>query len=130
MPKGNIALAIKFADLITPNPPTPPKKASAFTRLPKPTEDIEQVKRDVKEFGYGLVKNALTPEQVAIMKKAVQEQAAGENAAGKGQADGGPGGPNQRIWTRMCFHSLAPSLIVLPSMKTSFTQGTANTVAP
>ncbi|KUI70459.1 hypothetical protein VM1G_06003 [Cytospora mali] len=99
MPKGNVPLAIKFADLITPNPPTPPKPASTFTRLPKPTEDIEQVKRDIKEFGYGLVKNALTPEQVAIMKKAVQEQAAGENAAGIGQPDGGPHGPNQRIWT-------------------------------
>lgn len=100
MPKGNVPLAIKFADLITPNPPTPPKKASTFSRLPKPTEDIEQVKQDIKEFGYGLIKNALTPEQVAIMKKAVQEQAAGENAAGIGQADGGPNGPNQRIWTR------------------------------
>lgn len=102
MPKGNIPLAIKFADLITPNPPTPPKPASSFSRLPQPTEDIDQVKRDVKEFGYGLVKNALTPEQTAIIKKAIQEQAAGENKAGIGQADGGPKGPNQRIWTRKC----------------------------
>ncbi|KAK7743561.1 hypothetical protein SLS53_004096 [Cytospora paraplurivora] len=99
MPKGDIPLAIKFADLITPDPPTPPKPASNFTRLPQPTEDIDQVKRDVKEFGYGLVKNALTPEQTAIIKKAIQEQAAGENKAGIGQADGGPNGPNQRIWT-------------------------------
>ncbi|KAI8169549.1 Dioxygenase [Colletotrichum sp. SAR 10_70] len=101
MPKGNVPVAIKFADLLTPNPPVPPKKVvpGAFARLPEPTEDIEQVKRDVKEFGYGLVKNALTPEQVAILKKATQEQAAGERKAGVSAADGGPNAPNQRIWT-------------------------------
>ncbi|KAG6353426.1 hypothetical protein INS49_005607 [Diaporthe citri] len=99
MPSGSIPVAIKFADLVTPNPPVPPKHADAFVRLPKPTEDIEQVKRDIKEFGYGLVKSVLTPEQCAIMKKAVQEQAAGEREAGIAQMDGGPQGPNQRLWT-------------------------------
>ncbi|KAI3390771.1 hypothetical protein diail_8681 [Diaporthe ilicicola] len=99
MPSGSIPLAIKFADLLTPNPPVPPKHADAFVRLPQPTEDIEQVKRDIKEFGYGLVKNVLTPEQCAMMKKAVQEQAAGEREAGIAQMDGGPQGPNQRLWT-------------------------------
>lgn len=99
MPSGSIPVAIKFADLLTPHPPVPPKHADAFSRLPQPTEDIEQVKRDIKEFGYGLVKNVLTPEQCAIMKKAVQEQAAGEREAGIAQMDGGPQGPNQRLWT-------------------------------
>lgn len=99
MPSGSIPVAIKFADLLTPNPPVPPKHADAFLRLPQPTEDIEQVKRDIQEFGYGLVKNVLTPEQCAIMKKAVQEQAAGEREAGIAQMDGGPQGPNQRLWT-------------------------------
>lgn len=99
MPSGSIPVAIKFADLLTPHPPVPPKHADAFARLPQPTEDIEQVKRDIKEFGYGLVKNVLTPEQCAIMKKAVQEQAAGEREAGIAQMDGGPQGPNQRLWT-------------------------------
>lgn len=99
MPSGSIPVAIKFADLLTPNPPVPPKHADAFVRLPQPTEDIEQVKRDIKKFGYGLVKNVLTPEQCSIMKKAVQEQAAGEHEAGVAQVDGGPEGPNQRLWT-------------------------------
>ncbi|ORY64913.1 uncharacterized protein BCR38DRAFT_431318 [Pseudomassariella vexata] len=101
MPQGNIPVAIKFGDLLTPFPPCPPKKVTpvAFPRLPQPTEDIEQVKRDIQEFGYGLVKNALTPSQVSILKTAVQEQAAGERAAGVARADGGPNGPNQRIWT-------------------------------
>lgn len=99
MPKGNIPLGIKFADLLTPTPPTPPKKVvpGAFPRLPKPTSDIEQVKTDILEFGYGLFKDALTVEQNTILKRAVQEQAAGENAAGVGQEDGG--GANQRVWT-------------------------------
>lgn len=99
MPSGSIPVAIRFADLLTPHPPAPPKHADAFVRLPQPTEDIEQVKRDIKEFGYGLVKDVLTPEQCAIMKKAVQEQAAGEREAGIAQVDGGPQGPNQRLWT-------------------------------
>lgn len=98
MPKGSISHAIKFADLLTPNPPVPCKKVTpgAFPRLPKPTDDLEQVKTDIEEFGYGLFK-ALTPEQCTILKKAIQEQAAGENQAGVGQEDGG--GANQRIWT-------------------------------
>ncbi|KAK8115690.1 Phytanoyl-dioxygenase [Apiospora sp. TS-2023a] len=99
MPSGKIPVAIKFADLLTPHPPTPPKPASAFSRLPEPTEDVEQVKRDIEEFGYGLAKNVLSPEQVAIMRKAVVEQAAGERKAGIAQVDGGPDGPNQRLWT-------------------------------
>ncbi|KAK6822026.1 Phytanoyl-dioxygenase [Apiospora arundinis] len=99
MPSGKIPVAIKFADLLTPHPPTPPKPASSFSRLPEATEDIEQVKRDIEEFGYGLAKNVLSPEQVAIMRKAVTEQAAGERKAGIAQVDGGPDGPNQRLWT-------------------------------
>ncbi|KAK7698021.1 hypothetical protein SLS64_012899 [Diaporthe eres] len=99
MPSGRIPVAIKFADLLTPSPPVPPKHADAFARLPQPTEDIEQVKRDIKEFGYGIVKNVLTTEQCAIMKKAVQEQAAGEREAGIAQMDGGPEAVNQRLWT-------------------------------
>ncbi|KAI0021330.1 hypothetical protein F4780DRAFT_284813 [Xylariomycetidae sp. FL0641] len=100
MPKGKISVAIKFADLLTPNPPKPVIKYSpeAFPRLPKPTEDIAQVKRDIKEFGYGLVKNALTPDEVSILRKAVAEQAAGETKAGVAKNDGGPKQPNQRIW--------------------------------
>lgn len=45
-----------------------------------------------------LVKNALSAEQVAILKRAVQEQAAGERNAGVATFDGGPTRPNQRVW--------------------------------
>ncbi|OTA91058.1 hypothetical protein M434DRAFT_397540 [Hypoxylon sp. CO27-5] len=102
MSKKSIPLAIKFSDLLTPQgPPSLPKVPSTFERLPVPTEDIAQVKRDIKEFGYGLVKNALTPTQVAVLRKAVEEQAAGERKAGVARMDGGAdatSGPNQRLW--------------------------------
>lgn len=98
--KGDYPLAIRFADLITPNPTDAPttKDELNLDELPKPTEDIEQVKRDLRKWGYGLMRNALTPEQVAILKKGAQEQAAGERNAGVATFDGGPKKPNQRIW--------------------------------
>lgn len=99
LPKGSLRIAIKFADLLCPVNPVPPKHYAPGSRLPQPTEDLDQVKSDIREFGYGLVKNALSPEQVATLKKAVQQQAAGEQKAGVGKFDGGPDGPNQRIWT-------------------------------
>lgn len=66
MPSGSISVAIKFADLLTPQPPVPPKFADTFSRLPKPTEDIEQVRRDIKEFGYGLVSNAVFLDRIDV----------------------------------------------------------------
>lgn len=45
-----------------------------------------------------LVKDALSPNEVQILKKALQEQAAGERKAGVATFDGGPDTPNQRIW--------------------------------
>lgn len=55
MPKGNIPKAVRFADLLTPHPPHPLKTADSFDpdKLPKPTEDLDQVKKDIKDFGYG-----------------------------------------------------------------------------
>ncbi|EHL01845.1 hypothetical protein M7I_2202 [Glarea lozoyensis 74030] len=63
--------------------------------LPKPTEDPEQIKRDMKTWGYGLLANAITPEQVEILRTAVLEQGAGERKNGVAHMQG----PNQRIWS-------------------------------
>ncbi|KAK8118116.1 uncharacterized protein PG998_006397 [Apiospora kogelbergensis] len=41
-----------------------PVAIRSFSRLLKATEDINQVKRDIEEFGYGLAKNFLSPEQL------------------------------------------------------------------
>ncbi|KAK6822410.1 hypothetical protein PG995_012130 [Apiospora arundinis] len=99
MPQGKIPVAIKFADLLTPDPPSPPRLYQPGMRVPRPTEDIAQVKRDITEFGYGLVANALTPSQVAILRSALKQQAEGEVHAGVAAHDGGPHSPNQRVWT-------------------------------
>ncbi|CAN8102238.1 unnamed protein product [Discula destructiva] len=100
--KGNLPAAIRFADLITPDPSKAPTTAkelkAAGAELPKPTEDINQIKDDICKWGYGLLKNALSPEQVAFLKNAAQEQAAGERKLGTATFDGGPNKPNQRVW--------------------------------
>ncbi|KKY32858.1 putative phytanoyldioxygenase [Diaporthe ampelina] len=62
--------------------------------LPKPTEDPEQIKRDIKKWGYAYLANAISPEQVEILKRAVLEQGAGERKNGVAHMQG----DNQRIW--------------------------------
>ena len=99
LPKGDIKVAVKFADALCPIDPSHPVAPKSDSKLPSPTEDMEQVRRDLKEFGYGLVKNALTPEQVKIMAEAVRQQGQGEVESGVSAHDGGAKSPNQRIWT-------------------------------
>jgi ectoine hydroxylase-related dioxygenase (phytanoyl-CoA dioxygenase family) len=98
LPKGRISVAVKFADYLTPLNVTHPV-VPQDVELPKPTEDLDQVRADLRKFGYGFVKNALSPEQVETLKEAVRQQAAGESEAGVAARDGGPNTPNQRIWT-------------------------------
>jgi len=54
-----------------------------FDRLPEPTTDLEQVKRDFTEFGYGLIKDCLSSDQVARIRERLLEQAQAERNAGK-----------------------------------------------
>lgn len=55
--KGDLKAAMRFADLITPNPSEAPRTAKelevAKAELPKPTEDTDQVRRDIRKWGYG-----------------------------------------------------------------------------
>jgi hypothetical protein len=95
---GNLLLGLKFADLLSPVQPLSPPDLSSYKRLPEPTTDLQQVKRDLKEFGYGFVKDALSPEQLAALQKRLKNQAEGEAKAGVAFYDGGPEKPNQRIW--------------------------------
>ncbi|KKY26998.1 putative phytanoyldioxygenase [Phaeomoniella chlamydospora] len=100
LPTGEIRVAVKFADFLCPSNPTHPRTITAKdAKLPEPTEDMEQVREDMKKWGYGLVKNALSPEQVEVLKEAIRQQGEGEMKAGVGKCDGGPNAPNQRIWT-------------------------------
>ncbi|KAF1949752.1 phytanoyl-CoA dioxygenase [Byssothecium circinans] len=60
--------------------------------LPKPTEDVTQLKRDLTKWGYAICANALSAEQVQIIRTAVEEQAEAERLVGVGDK------PNQRVW--------------------------------
>ncbi|KAF4880190.1 hypothetical protein CGCSCA1_v000914 [Colletotrichum siamense] len=70
--------------------------------LPKPTENIQQIKDDLKKWGYAFVANALTADEVKVIRTALEEQAAGERQAGiahmaslhKSSEDE----PDQRVW--------------------------------
>lgn len=66
--------------------------------LPKPTEDTSQVKADLEKWGYGFIKNALSPTETACLRKRLMDQAKGEADAGVGYFDGGESKPNQRVW--------------------------------
>ena len=50
--------------------------------LPSPTKDIKQLRNDFREFGYCLVEDALSQEQLHTMRTRVVEQAEGERLAG------------------------------------------------
>ena len=97
LPTGEIKVAVKFGDLLCPSNPTHP--LSYTEGLPVPTEDLDQVRADIKKWGYGLVKNALSPEEVHKYREALRQQAEGEVKAGVSVNDGGPKAPNQRVWT-------------------------------
>lgn len=88
------AFASCFAPLGLPGPMTPGSELD-HDSLPKPTEDPEQIKRDIKKWGYAFLANALSPEQVQILKRAVLEQGAGERVNGVAHMQG----DNQRIWS-------------------------------
>jgi hypothetical protein len=78
-------------------------------RLPTPTRDIERVRRDLDQFGYGYVLGALRPGQVSALRTRLCDQARAELEHGVGWRDGcdprtqsqphdGKQGPNQRVW--------------------------------
>lgn len=58
--------------------------------LPKPTKNIDQMRRDITEWGFCLIEDGLSQEQYAHMKQRLLEQAEGEALAGL-QHVNGPG---------------------------------------
>lgn len=95
---GDARLAVRFADMLSPKQPASPPDLASHSSLPQPTTNIEQVKRDLEEFGFGFVKDALSGEQLTALQKRLKDQAQGEVEAGVAYFDGGPKKPNQRIW--------------------------------
>ena len=89
--------------------------------LPQLTRDLERCKRDLDNFGYCLLENALSAEALNASKTRLEEQAEAERQRGIAYEDGGPtqrwgnfrdeegrmtsaaftaehGGINQRVW--------------------------------
>ncbi|MCW0216499.1 MAG: phytanoyl-CoA dioxygenase family protein [Pseudonocardia sp.] len=76
--------------------------------LPRPTTDLARAAQDLDRWGYCLVAEALSPEEVARVRARLVEQAAAEAAAGIGRFDSGSHpskhegeGVNQRVSTLM-----------------------------
>ncbi|OHE97133.1 phytanoyl-CoA dioxygenase [Colletotrichum orchidophilum] len=70
--------------------------------LPRPTEDVAQLKRDLTQWGYAICANALSTAQVRMIRTAVEEQAEAERLVGVGHLDtahkAARDQPNQRVW--------------------------------
>ena len=54
--------------------------------LPKPTTDIDRMREDMADWGFCLVEEAVSAEQLAALRKRFDDQIAGEFAAGIGKA--------------------------------------------
>ncbi len=68
--------------------------------FPKLTTDFALAAANLDEFGYCLIENALSAEEVKKLRDRLEEQAAGEKQRGLASEDAGPNntGVNQRIW--------------------------------
>ena len=82
----------------------------ASVRAPAPTRNLDQLRADIAECGYGILADALAPPLLADLKHRVLEQAAGEREAGiahvfgddttgmpGARRKGGDTAPNQRL---------------------------------
>ena len=74
-------------------------------RGPDPTKDMTQAKRDLAEFGYCLIEDALPSAQLEQVRDRLIDQAEAEKQAGVaamesgiGYPDGATFTPNQRVW--------------------------------
>ncbi|RLA38623.1 MAG: hypothetical protein DRR42_28465, partial [Gammaproteobacteria bacterium] len=74
--------------------------------LPKASKDIEQLRRDMLKWGYCKVEDALSTDQVAVIRQRVLEQAEGEKLAGIAQRT--PSGQNINCCVNKgrCFEGL------------------------
>ena len=108
--------------------------------LPQPTTDIATLQANIDEFGYCLVKDAMTPDQVAAAKQRLLEQAQAELEGGHAFEDGGAkqqwgqftddagrvrreafsaaaGGVNQRVWMLINKGAIWRELLAQPTVR-------------
>lgn len=96
---GDISAITRFCDRLAGH--TRPNLVWDRASLPKPTTDHDQARQDLAKFGYCLIKDALSPEEVAALKTRLIDQAAAETDAGVATFDGLEGSdnpPTQKVW--------------------------------
>lgn len=102
---------IKFVDGLTPFRHIHPSLHRLSKEdLPKPTENLSKAHQDLKDWGYCLIKGALTPNELQKLQLRLRDQARAEAEAGIGYFDGGESKPNQRLW---CLHNKGQEFIDL-----------------
>ncbi|HEX9889729.1 MAG TPA: phytanoyl-CoA dioxygenase family protein [Nitriliruptorales bacterium] len=80
--------------------------------LPRPTDDLEEVRADLEEHGYALVGDALAPDELAEVRGRLVEQAAAEAANGVAYLD--TEGANQRLWMLVNKGQVFRDLVLRP----------------
>ncbi|NCF33573.1 MAG: hypothetical protein GWP50_08390 [Proteobacteria bacterium] len=74
--------------------------------LPNPSKDINRLRQDLAEWGYCLIDQALSDEQLTRMKQRVSDQAAGERKAGIASWMGTDTVPGDKLTTTQFVHCL------------------------
>lgn len=74
--------------------------------LPRPTRDIRELRADLKDWGYCLISEALSAEQLKRMKTRVDDQAAAERLAGLATWQGVAPVPGEVLPRVQFVHSL------------------------
>ncbi|RPG28392.1 MAG: hypothetical protein CBC52_006435 [Gammaproteobacteria bacterium TMED92] len=74
--------------------------------LPKPSKNINRLRQDLAEWGYCLIDQALSDEQLTCMKQRISDQAAGERKAGIASWMGTEPAPGDKLTTTQFVHCL------------------------
>jgi hypothetical protein len=97
-------------------------------RLPTPTRDLDRLRCDLDEFGYGYLCDALAPAEIRALRTRLLEQAAAERERGVSWRDGtdprdptqphdGKHGPNQRVWMLVNKGQVFRELVTAPTIR-------------
>ena len=111
-----------------------------YEELPQPTNDVATLQSNIDEFGYCLVKDAISPDQLTAARQRLLEQAQAELEVGAAFEDGGAkqqwgsftdeegrvrreafsskaGGVNQRVWVLINKGAVFRDLLSQPVMR-------------
>ncbi len=74
--------------------------------LPRPTKDIGRLRNDLRDWGYCLIAEALSADQLKTLKRRIDDQAAGERLAGLATWQGVAPAPGEPLPRVQFIHSL------------------------